>query len=129
LIRCAPARDVQLRRPLAERLITAAQEALPTADAAVARRVLAADMALLADLEAQIITAEAELAALVPRSPFATLTSVPGWGVVRVANYAAALAEWRPTRSCAWDSLHSREGPRTLVHKLVELAGFEGIVV
>ena len=93
LIRFAAARDVQLRRPVAERLVTAAHEALSTADAAVARRVLAADVALLADLDTQISAAEAELAVLVPRSPFSTLTSVPGWGVVRVANYAAALGD------------------------------------
>ena len=93
LIRFAAARDVQLRRPLAERLVTAAREALPTADAAVARRVLAADVALLGDLDAQIGTAEAELATLVPHSPFSTLTTVPGWGVVRVANYGGALGD------------------------------------
>jgi transposase len=93
LIRFAAARDVQLRRPMAERLVAAAREALPTADAAVARRVLAADVALLADLDAQITAAEAELAMLVPRSPFAMLTTVPGWGVVRVANYAGALGD------------------------------------
>jgi transposase len=93
LIRFAAARDLQLRRPVAERLVAAAREALPTADAVVARRVLAADVALLADLDAQIAMAEAELARLVPRSPFATLTTVPGWGVVRVANYAAALGD------------------------------------
>jgi transposase len=95
LVRFAAARDVQLRRPLAERLVGAAREALPTAEAAVARRVLAADVGLLADLNTQIGAAEAELAALVPRSPFATLTTVPGWGVVRVANYAAALGDPR----------------------------------
>jgi transposase len=93
LIRFAAARDVQLRRPVAERLVTAAHEALSTADAAVARRVLAADVALLADLDTQIAAAEAELAVLVPRSPFSTLTSVPGWGVIRIANYAAALGD------------------------------------
>jgi transposase len=93
LIRFAAARDVQLRRPVAERLVTAAQEALSTADAAVARRVLAADVALLADLDTQINAAEAELAVLVPRSPFSTLTSVPGWGVIRIANYAGALGD------------------------------------
>ena len=93
LIRFAAARDVQLRRPLAERLVTAAHQALSTADAAVARRVLAADVALLADLDTQIAAAEAELAALVPRSPFATLTSVPGLGVIRIANYAGALGD------------------------------------
>jgi transposase len=95
LIRFAAARDIQLRRQLAERLVAAAREALPTADAAVARQVLAADVALLTDLNIQITAAEAELAALIPRSPFSTLTSVPGWGVVRVANYAAALGDPR----------------------------------
>jgi transposase len=93
LIRYAAVRDIQLRRPLAERVVSAAREALPTADAAVARRVLAADVALLADLDTQIAAAEAQLAALVPLSAFATLTSVPGWGVVRVSNYAAALGD------------------------------------
>lgn len=96
LIRFAAARDVQLRRPVAERLITAAKDALPTRDAVVARRVLASDVALLADLNSRIDDAETELAGLLPLSPFSTLTSVPGWGVVRVSNYAAALGD--PTR-------------------------------
>ena len=96
LIRFAAARDVQLRRPVAERLINAAKDALPTRDAVVARRVLAADVALLADLSARIVDAETELARLLPLSPFSTLTSVPGWGVVRASNYAAALGD--PTR-------------------------------
>jgi transposase len=94
LIRFAAVRDVQLRRPLAERLVTAARDALPTRDGVVARRVLATDMGLLADLDAQVENAERELAALLPVSPYVTLTSVPGWGgVVRVANYAAALGD------------------------------------
>jgi transposase len=93
LIRFAAGRNVQLRRPVAERLVAAAKDALPTADAGVARRVLAADAALLADLDTQIGAAETELAALLPLSPFATMTTVPGWGVVRVANYAAALGD------------------------------------
>ena len=93
LIRFAALRDIQLRRPVSERLVTAAAEALPTRDGAVARRVLVTDVGLLADLDTQISAAEAELARLVPLSPFATLTSVPGWGVVRVSNYAAALGD------------------------------------
>jgi len=93
LIRFAAAREVALRRPVAERLLTAAADALPTRDAVVARRVLAADLELLADLDTQIVDAESELAALLPLTPYATLTSVPGWGVVRVANYAAALGD------------------------------------
>lgn len=93
LIHFAAARGVQLRRPLAERLIAAAKDALPTRDAVVARRVLAADVSLLTDLDTGIADAEAELARLLPSSPFSTLTSVPGWGVVRVSNYAAALGD------------------------------------
>jgi transposase len=93
LIRFAAARDVQVRRPVAERLVAAAKDALPTRDALVARRVLASDVALLADLDARIVDAETELARLLPLSPFTTLTSVPGWGVVRVSNYAAALGD------------------------------------
>jgi hypothetical protein len=52
---------------------------------------LAADLVLLAELDTQIVNAECELAAVLPVSPYATLTSVPDWGVVRVSNYAAAL--------------------------------------
>lgn len=96
LIRFAATRDLQLRRPVAERLVAAARDALPTRDAVIARRILAADLNLLADLDGQIQSAEAALTVLLPRSPFATLISVPGWGVVRVSNYAAALGE--PTR-------------------------------
>ena len=93
LIRFAAARDVQLRRPVAERLVTAAADALPTRDGGVARRVLATDLGLLADLDTQFENAESELATSLPLSPYATLTSVPGWGVVRVSNYAAALGD------------------------------------
>ena len=93
LIRFAATRDIQLRRPVAERLVTAARDALPTRDGVVARRVLATDLRLLTDLDTQIEDAERELATLLPLSPYATLTSVPGWGVVRVANYAAALGD------------------------------------
>ena len=140
LIRFAATRDVQLRRPVAERLVAAAREALPTADAAVARGVLAADVALLAHLDAQITATEAELARLVPRSPFATLTTVPGWGVVRVANYAAALGDpdrWPGPRQIyraaglspmqyesagkRRDGTISREGSVTLRRALIDL--------
>jgi transposase len=96
LIRFAATRDLQLRRPVAERVVAAAREALPTRDAVIARRILAADLGLLADLDDQIDAAEAELAVLLPRSPYATLTTVPGWGVVRIANYGAAAGD--PTR-------------------------------
>ncbi|WP_235623879.1 IS110 family transposase [Mycolicibacterium goodii] len=79
LIRLAAARDLRLSRPVAERVVAAARGALPTRDAVIARRILAADLALFNDLDHQIQTAEAALTALLARSPYATLTSVPGW--------------------------------------------------
>lgn len=95
LIRFAATRDLQLRRPVAERVVAAARDALPTRDAVIARQILAADLVLLADLDDQIQSAETALESLLPHSPYATLTSVPGWGVVRVSNYAAALGDPR----------------------------------
>jgi len=92
-VRFADARGVQVRHPVAERLVIAARDALPTADAEVARRVLTADLALLADLDAQVQAAETAIADLLPVSAFATLLSVLGWGTVRVGNYSAAVGD------------------------------------
>jgi transposase len=92
-IRFAASRGLQVRRPLADRLVVAARDALPTADAAVARQVLAADLALLADLDTQIAAAETELARLLPLSPFQPLTTVPGWAVVRASGYGAGVGD------------------------------------
>lgn len=92
-VRFAATRGLQVRRPVAERIVVAAGDALPTADAVVARHVLTADLALLADLDTQIAQAEAELAALVPVSPFAPLITVAGWATVRVGAYGAALGD------------------------------------
>jgi transposase len=55
--------------------------------------VLTADLALLAGLDTQIAAAEAELARLLPVSPFRPLTTVPGWGVVRASSYGAAVGD------------------------------------
>lgn len=92
-VRFAQTRGLQVRRTVAERIVGAARNALPTLDAAVARQVLAADLALLGDLDAQVCSAETALARLLPNSPFATLTSVPGWGTVRAGNYGAAIGD------------------------------------
>jgi transposase len=92
-VRFAAVRGLRVRRPLAERLVAAAREVLPMPEAAVARAVLAADLELLADLDAQVTAAETQMGALLPRSPFATLTTVPGWGVVRAGNYGAAVGD------------------------------------
>ncbi|WP_374159865.1 IS110 family transposase [Mycobacterium sp. G7A2] len=140
LIRFAATRDLQLRRPVAERLVAAARDALPTRDAVIARRILANDLALLADLDDQIQGAETALALLLPRSPYETLTTVPGWGVVRVSNYAAALGDpqrWPGPRQIyraaglspmQYESAHkrrdgaiSREGSVALRRALIDL--------
>ena len=92
-VRFAANRGLRVRRSAAERLVTAARNALPSPDAAVARQVLAADLVLLACLEAQIAAAEAKMARLLPDTPFAPLTTVPGWGTVRAANYGAAVGD------------------------------------
>jgi transposase len=92
-IRFGATRGLQIRKPVADRLVAAARDALPTADAAVARAVLAADLALLVDLDAQVAQATEHLARLLPLSPFAPLLTVPGWGVVRAGNYGGALGD------------------------------------
>lgn len=92
-IRFGATRGLQIRKAVADRLIHAAQGALPTADAAVARAVLSADLALLADLDAQVEHATGQLARPLPDSPFAPLLTVPGWAAVRVGNYGGALGD------------------------------------
>lgn len=95
LVRFGATRGLQIRKPQVDAV---ARDALPMPDSAVTRQVLAADLALLNDLDVQVETATAELVRLLPHSPFRTLTSVPGWGAVRAGNYAAAVGA--PSSSC-----------------------------
>ncbi len=92
-VRFAAARGLRVRRPLAERLVGAARDALSCPGGAVARQVLATDLVLLAQLDEQITSAEVAMAQLLPASPFAPVLTVPGWGVVRAGNYAAAVGD------------------------------------
>lgn len=92
----AARRGIMVQHKVAERLVAAARVALPTDQAGVARRVLADDLALLGHLDTQIGVVTQRLAVLVAASPFAVLQSVPGWGSLRVAAYAAAVGA--PTR-------------------------------
>ena len=71
--------------------MAAARDALVTPGAAVAREVLAVDLALLDDLDEQIAAAQNRVAALLSATDYQILTTTPGWSVVRVASYAAAL--------------------------------------
>jgi transposase len=84
-------RGVRMTTPLAERIVEAARQALPVPGAEVSRRLLTADLQLLADVEDQIAAADLEIEALLPRTPFGVLCSTPGWGPVRVAHYGAAV--------------------------------------
>jgi transposase len=87
----AARRGVQVNRRVTARLVEAARTALPTAEAAIARQILQAGFALLDDLETQIAAAEEQIAALLPATGYHVLTTTPGWGVTRAAEYAAAL--------------------------------------
>jgi transposase len=93
----AARRNVQVSCTVADRFVAAARVALPTDEAVVARQVIVDDLALLGLLDSQIVETETRLASLLPDTPFAVLTTVPGWGVNRAARYAAAvgdLASW-----------------------------------
>lgn len=89
----AARRDVRVSVAMAQRLVEAARHALPCADAAVARQVLSADVALLASLDAQIAAADDAIKGLVPATPYHVLTTVPGWGTLRVGAYAAGVGD------------------------------------
>jgi transposase len=78
---------------VAGRLVDAARQALPTAEAAVARHVLAADIALLSTLEAQVAAVDDRIKGLLPATRFQVLTTVPGWGSLRAAGYAAGVGD------------------------------------
>ena len=55
-IRFASHRELRVTRPVAERLVTAARDALPTRDAVIARRVLAADLGVVATRPMRTLT-------------------------------------------------------------------------
>jgi transposase len=45
--------------------------------------------------DGQIAVAEAQIAKLLPDTPFAVLLTVPGWGTIRAGNYGAAVGDPR----------------------------------
>jgi len=92
-IRFAAARGLRVGQTVADRLVAAARDVLLCPDAAAARQILAADLALLASLDEQVQVAEVSMSELLPDTAFAILLTVPGWGVVRAGNYAAAVGE------------------------------------
>ena len=91
-------RGVRMTRPKAAQVVQAAKEALrlPAPERATLGAVLAADVALLGTIEAELARAEAALAELLPKTPAQVLTSLPGVGVVRASAYGAGIGDpWR----------------------------------
>lgn len=66
---------------------------LPEAERAALGQVLAADVALLGRLEAEIAAAETALAEVLTDTPAAVLASLPGVAVVRASNYGAGIGD------------------------------------
>ncbi len=104
--------------PLAERIVRAGREALPVPGADIARQMLTEDLALLARVEADIASADTAISDLLPFTPFGILTTTPGWGPVRVANYGAAVGD--PQRWPTHRQLYRASG---LTPRLYESAG------
>ncbi len=92
-IRFAATRELIVQRRVACRLVGAARDALPTPDAAIAREMVANDLQMLLILDQHVAAAEERLGALLPATPFAVLTTVPGWGTVRASGYGAAVGD------------------------------------
>lgn len=111
-------RGVRMTTPLAERIVETARQALPVPGADVSRRLLADDLRLLTDAEAQIAAADEQIEALLASTPFAVLTSTPGWGPVRVANYGAAVGDPE-----GWPSHRQLYRASGLTPRLYESAG------
>jgi transposase len=88
-------RGVRLSRPKAAQILGAARAALrlPKTERAVLGTVLSADVALLANLEDELARAETALAEILPATPAAILTSLPGVGIVRASAYGAAIGD------------------------------------
>ena len=96
-IRFAATRGLIVQCRVATRVVAAAREALPTPDAVVAREIVANDLRMLSVLDQQAAQAEDHLSLLLPQTPFAVLTSVPGWATIRASAYGAAVGD-----PCRW---------------------------
>lgn len=118
LRRFAANRGVRMTTPIAERIVDAARLALPVPGAEVSRRLLAADLALLDDIEEQIDEADRHIEALLPHTPFGVMTTTPGWGPIRVGHYGAAVGD--PERWPSHRQLYRASG---LTPRVYESAG------
>ena len=118
LRRYAANRGVRMTTPIADKIVHAARLALPVPGAEVSRRLLAADLQLLNDIEHQIAEADTHIEALLPATPFGVLTTTPGWGPIRVGHYGAAVGD--PERWPGHRQLYRASG---LTPRIYESAG------
>lgn len=91
-------RGVRMWAPKAVLVVGAARQALavPEGQRQAAAVFVARDLALLEAIEAEIGECEHQLGVLLPDTPFAVLTSIPGVAVVSASAYGAALGDpWR----------------------------------
>jgi hypothetical protein len=105
-VRFAANRGLRVRQSAADRVVAAARTALPAREAVVARQVLADDLGLLAELDVQIAAAEAQIAKLLPDTPFAVLLTVPGWG-----------RRYQPGRQCGFAAGADRPRDRVMAQR------------
>jgi hypothetical protein len=91
-------RGVQISRPKAASITTAAREALrlPDEELVARRAVFAADIVLLDYLDSVIDEADQRLSEVLVDTPAAILTTLPGISIVRASNYGAEIGDpWR----------------------------------
>ena len=92
-IRFAATRGLRVRRPVADGLVAAARDALPTRDAAWPERSWPRTWRCWRSWTEEIDRADRELVRLLPRSPFRGADAVPGWAAVRAGAYGGALGD------------------------------------
>lgn len=101
---------VRLGSSKAAQLVAVAEQALrlPAAERRCRTAILTCDVVLLDALNADVAHAEAELAEVLPDTPAAVLTSLPGVSTVRASAYGAALGD--PSRFSNADAAYRLAG-------------------
>jgi transposase len=113
--RYAAHRGLRVTTDVAERLVAAACQALPAADASVVREAIGWDLRLLAELDRQVAHADDQLARVLPDTPYAVLTSTPGWATIRAAGYGGALGD--PARWPTAAQVYRASGLTPAIHE------------
>lgn len=95
VVRHAAAHRVRMTRPKAAQVIAAAAAAIcvPERQRVTAARLLASDVARFNALLVELDACDARLAEVLPDTPAAVLTSIPGVGVLTASYYGAALGD------------------------------------